>query len=184
MFPLLVVVASTLPPAPPLGPPPSPQPNCTTCRFPKHSWATIPASIHTSRTDTNEKGQRVRVLFSASCSEPSSSVLTGLQQRCMWLATCHSLTFALCMHDGGFSIVRTGHVFCQAMVSSGGSRGVLPSSSPVSCNLTSHHVRSQLARCASDHSPLPRLFQASGHKRMLMCSSAFPSSRSRNGKVR
>ena len=29
---------------------------CKTCRWPKHSWATIPASIHTSRTNTGPDG--------------------------------------------------------------------------------------------------------------------------------
>ena len=53
---LVSVASASLPPVPPLGPPPAPQPNCTTCRFPKHSWATIPSSIHTSRTDTNAQG--------------------------------------------------------------------------------------------------------------------------------
>lgn len=39
-------------------PPPLPpaQPDCTTCKWPKHSWATIPASIHTSRMDTKIDG--------------------------------------------------------------------------------------------------------------------------------
>lgn len=41
---------------PPLGPPPTPQPDCSTCRWPIHSWATIPASVHTSRTDTGPDG--------------------------------------------------------------------------------------------------------------------------------
>jgi hypothetical protein len=45
-----------LPPAPPLGPPPAPSPNCTTCKWPKHSWDTIPASVHTSRSDTGPDG--------------------------------------------------------------------------------------------------------------------------------
>jgi hypothetical protein len=49
-------LAEVSPPVPPLGPPPVPQPNCTTCRWPKHSWATIPASVHTSRADTGPDG--------------------------------------------------------------------------------------------------------------------------------
>ena len=44
------------PPPPPLGPAPPPQPNCTSCKWPKHSWATVPASVHTSRTDTGPDG--------------------------------------------------------------------------------------------------------------------------------
>ena len=53
---LLTYVAAQLPPVPPIGSIPPPQPNCTTCRWPKHSWATIPASIHISRTDTGPDG--------------------------------------------------------------------------------------------------------------------------------
>lgn len=45
-----------LPPAPPLGPVPEPLPNCTTCRFPEHSWDTIPASIHTALEATGPDG--------------------------------------------------------------------------------------------------------------------------------
>ena len=45
-----------LPPAPPLPPVPTPRPNCSTCKWPQHSWATIPASIHTSRTNTGPDG--------------------------------------------------------------------------------------------------------------------------------
>ena len=50
----LVVAAAAAPP--PLGPAPPPQPNCTTCRWPKHSWDHIPASVHTSRRDTGPDG--------------------------------------------------------------------------------------------------------------------------------
>ena len=32
------------------------QPNCTTCRWPVHSWATVPASVHTSRQSGTADG--------------------------------------------------------------------------------------------------------------------------------
>jgi hypothetical protein len=51
-----VLAAGLLPPVPPLGPPPPPRPNCTTCRWPQHSWDTVPASVHTSRTSTGPDG--------------------------------------------------------------------------------------------------------------------------------
>ena len=56
MLPSVLSSQAGLPPVPPLGPPPEPQPNCTACRWPKHSWATIPASVHTSRRDTGPDG--------------------------------------------------------------------------------------------------------------------------------
>lgn len=46
-------VLASLPAEPPLGPP---QPPCTTCRWPQHSWRNVPASVHTSRTDTGPDG--------------------------------------------------------------------------------------------------------------------------------
>jgi hypothetical protein len=54
-LPTLVLLAVAAAP-PPLGPAPPPQPNCTTCKWPKHSWATVPASVHTSRRDTGPDG--------------------------------------------------------------------------------------------------------------------------------
>eukprot|EP00729_Bicosta_minor_P022847 gene22847-11301_t len=53
LTPITLLLASG---PPPLGPIPAPQPDCTTCKWPKHSWAHVPASVHTSRLDTTADG--------------------------------------------------------------------------------------------------------------------------------
>lgn len=52
----ILASGTLLPPPPPLGPVPTPQPDCTTCRWPVHSWDFVPASVHTSRKDTGPDG--------------------------------------------------------------------------------------------------------------------------------
>ena len=53
-----VLHSSALPPLPPVGPdfPEGSPPNCTTCKFPQHSWARIPTMIHTSTMSTGPTG--------------------------------------------------------------------------------------------------------------------------------